>query len=71
MGNPTLALPYIKTSYDVRYDPESAKHLIAVYTALGQLGAARTIMVVTEKELTNQVKQQALIGLTSLLLRMI
>lgn len=58
MGNYSKALPYIKTSYEVNYDIESAKHLAAVYLALNRQDLAKNVIITDKATLQKQLKQQ-------------
>ena len=56
LGDYTKALPYIKTSYQVNYDPESARHLVAVYQALNRPDLAKSIVITDKANLQKQLK---------------
>lgn len=56
LGEPVRALAYIKTSYEITNDPESAKHLIKVYNALNQQNMAKKVVVQTPDMLRQHFK---------------
>lgn len=58
LGDYNKALPFIKTSYEVNYDPESARHLFAVYMAMNRPDLAKKIVVLSKDQLQKQLKQQ-------------
>ena len=66
-GNYTKALPYIKTSYQINYDADSAKHLVAVYQALNRPDLAKGIIIVDKATLQKQLKLQLIQRSVSLL----
>lgn len=61
LGNYNKALPYIKTSYEFNHDPESAKHLVAVYEALNRPDLAKQIVILDKPTVQKELKKQ-LIG---------
>jgi tetratricopeptide (TPR) repeat protein len=58
LGDYNKALPYIKTSYEVNYDAESARHLSAVYMAMNRPDLAKHITIMDKATLQKQLKQQ-------------
>ena len=67
LGDYNKSLPYIKTSYEFNHDPDSAKHLIAVYTALNRPDLAKQIVVLDKPNMQKELKRQ-LIGRAIMLL---
>ncbi len=61
LGDYNTALPYIKTSYDFNHDPESGKHLIAVYEAMNRHDLASQIIILDKVTMQKKLKEQ-LIG---------
>lgn len=59
-GNYNMALKYVKASVDKIYNPESAEHLKAIYTALKQPEQAAKIVIVSKKEIQANIKHQLL-----------
>ena len=58
LGDYNKALSFIKTSYEVNYDPESARHLVAVYTAMNRPDLVKKVVVLSKDQLQKQLKQQ-------------
>ncbi|MBP9742080.1 MAG: tetratricopeptide repeat protein, partial [Burkholderiales bacterium] len=67
LGDYNKALPYIKTSYEMNYSPESAKHLSAVYAALNRQDLAKNVKIIDKSQLQQQLKQQVIYKLQVLL----
>jgi tetratricopeptide (TPR) repeat protein len=61
LGDYNKALPYIKTSYEFNHDPESGKHLIAVYEAMNRHDLASQIIILDKANMQKKLKEQ-LIG---------
>ncbi len=58
LGDYNNALPYIKTSYEFNHDPESGKHLIAVYDAMNRHDLASQIIILDKAIMQHNVKEQ-------------
>ena len=58
IGDYPQALTYIKASYEANYEPDSAKHLAKLYSAMGEHDLASKVVIINKSEVEQHLKQE-------------